>query len=130
MPYLFGMYFKSREEREKEYQEYTKKIFPYGDSQKKAVQALLKEILPKEDQTGLLMYFIQLKELLIDNPAYTPVQADASLPRRALRPRSIQGMMQIFALLDADINIDSCLSYPSSQELAEKADRYKKKYKS
>ncbi len=125
MPYLFGMYIPSKEEQEKEYQDYARKIFPHGDRQKAAIQSLLKELLPKEAAPSLLLYFIQLKEQLIGSPSLSPSEADASLPRHILRPRSPEGKWLVFALLDADIKMDSSLSYPSASELIEAAERRK-----
>lgn len=121
MPNMFGITIKSKEEREREYQEYVRKIFPFGDSQKEAVQTLLKEIIPEENATDLLMYYIQLKEKIADHPSMTLFEADSSLPKRAIRPRTVHGQPRIFALMEADQKIDESLTYPTAQELIARA---------
>ena len=69
MPYFFGMYIKSKEEKEQEYQNYVKSIFPYGEKQKSAIESLLKRLVPDENQTFLLLYFIQLRERITADPS-------------------------------------------------------------
>ena len=121
MPYFFGLYIKSKEEKEQEYQNYVKSIFPYGEKQKSAIESLLKQLVPDENQTFLLLYFIQLRERITADPSLSPFTADSALPRQAQRPKSLLNRAKILALLEADLQTDDTLSYPSIQDLTERA---------
>ena len=126
MAMFFGMNIKTREEREKEYKEYTLKIFPYGEQQRDRVRLLLSTMLPKEDPVSLLMYYIQLKEKLIDHPELTVFDAEDSLQSMRFLLRSLEMRAVVYAILEADQSIGESLSYPSIQQLRSAADIYMK----
>ncbi|MDF2523958.1 MAG: hypothetical protein K0R31_1599, partial [Clostridiales bacterium] len=50
--------FRSKEEKARSYEAYSKRIFPYGDDQKDRVSELLAELFPKEKQKNLMMHYI------------------------------------------------------------------------
>ena len=63
--------FRSREEKERDFREFSERVFPGGLEHKKRVRARLKELLPKEDVTYILMYYTALKDLLVRRPSMT-----------------------------------------------------------
>ena len=67
--------FRSREEKERDYREFTERVFPGGVEHKKRVRDRLKELLPKEDVTYVFMYYVALKDLMVRRPAVTYEEA-------------------------------------------------------
>lgn len=63
--------FRSREEKERDYREFTERVFPGGLDHRKRVRNRLKELLPKEDVTYIFMYYVALKDLLVRRPSMT-----------------------------------------------------------
>ena len=64
---MFNNLFKSKEERKKEEDEYKRKMFPLGDSQKDLAMCLLKSLISKNIRDNeLLFYFLVCKEWYMD----------------------------------------------------------------
>ena len=73
---LFGLEFKSREERERDERDYLYRIFPGGNEQKKAVEALdaipgigtvekeLASKLPWVEIRGLMLYYVLMRDAM------------------------------------------------------------------
>lgn len=61
---LFGFEVKSKEEREREEQEYLLRIFPGGVGQKAAVEQRLKECLQKADIKAVMLYYILVRDMM------------------------------------------------------------------
>lgn len=57
--------FRSKEERERDYKAFYKRVFPDGEAQKERVRSALAERLPGEEITFLLMYYITLKDAMV-----------------------------------------------------------------
>lgn len=57
--------FRSKEERERDYKAFYKRVFPGGEVQKERVRSVLAERLPGEEITFLLMYYITLKDAIV-----------------------------------------------------------------
>ena len=57
--------FRSKEERERDYKAFYKRVFPGGEVQKERVRSVLAERLPGEEITFLLMYYITLKDAMV-----------------------------------------------------------------
>ena len=58
--------FRSGEERDRDYRAFSRRVFPGGDQQKERITGLLKEKLPGEDITCLLMFYITVKNFMLD----------------------------------------------------------------
>ena len=67
MASIFGFTYKSKEEREKEYQDYFHKIFPYGELQKQKVEDILVDLSHKNQGNQFMMHYILIKEAMIDS---------------------------------------------------------------
>lgn len=63
-----GMFdFRSREEKERDYKAFFKRVFPGGEEQKERVTQKLKERVPGEDIKYVLLYYITLKDYMVLN---------------------------------------------------------------
>lgn len=61
---LFGIEFKSKEEREQEERDYLLRIFPGGPEQKEAVEEKLKARLPKMDTKAVMLFYILVRDTM------------------------------------------------------------------
>lgn len=61
---FMGLDFKSREEREREEKDYLYRIFPGGNEQKAAVRKELAARIPWEDSTGLMLYYVLVRDAM------------------------------------------------------------------
>ena len=58
---LSGLFdFRSKEEKARSYEAYSKKIFPYGDAQKDAISEILAALFPNERKNYLVMYYVNI----------------------------------------------------------------------
>lgn len=67
MSNVFNNLFKNKEEKRHQADEYSRKIFPKGDEQRKLVSDQISEMFPDEKPEYLMMHYIMIKELIIDN---------------------------------------------------------------
>ena len=79
---LFGFEFKSREERERDEQDYLYRIFPGGKEQKAAVEKELASRLPGEDKKALLLYYVLMRDAMTGRDALGFEAAVAKLSRK------------------------------------------------
>lgn len=109
--------FRSKEEKARSYEAYSKRIFPYGDDQKDRVSELLAELFPKEKQKNLMMHYILIKQGMTDeDPLDFSAAAKKAAKYRILRVTpELEATMQ--ALLNIDFDINEDLQYPSIEEL-------------
>ena len=60
-----GMFdFRSRAERERDYQAFFKRVFPEGEPKRQRVERTLRERLPGEDIPYVMMYYVTVKNWL------------------------------------------------------------------
>ena len=74
--------FRSKEERERDYKAFYKRVFPGGEVQKERVRSVLAERLPGEEITFLLMYYITLKDAMVLDDELDFYQAAAQAQRK------------------------------------------------
>lgn len=108
--------FKSKEEKERSYEAYSKRIFPYGDDQKDRIMELLSELFPKENPRYVLMHYILVKQGVTGEDAIGFDEAANKVKHSPIKatPEIQAG---IHALLNVDLSIDENLEYPSIEEL-------------
>jgi hypothetical protein len=108
--------FRSKEEKKRIYEEYSKRIFPYGDAQKERVGEILAEMFPKENPRYVLMHYILVKEGMTGE---NPLDFKAAVKKVKGSPIRKTGHLEpgIHALLKVDLNIDENLNYPTTEEL-------------
>ncbi len=63
--------FRSGPERERDYQDFTERVFSGGLPHKRKVRARLSEVLGKKDVTYIFLYYVALKDLLLRRPKLT-----------------------------------------------------------
>lgn len=117
MANFFGFNFKSKEEREKEYQDYFHKIFPYGEPQKQKVEELLVNLLKKNKGNQFMMHYILIKEAMIDSEVkdYETIAAGIEKKRFVKLTPELKDCIRI--LIYKDLAMDESLEYPTVQEL-------------
>lgn len=117
---------KSKEQRDKEAQEYALWAFPYGDLQKEKLTTLGKELSPKTPMTVFLTSFLTCKEAcekLIDGTETSEEAHDEAILKivEAVRKYSQlirkNEMTMYIALVLADAAIDENCEYPSADEM-------------
>lgn len=117
MTEFLGSLFQTKEEREKNYQDYAKKIFPYGDAQKEKILEILIELMSKKDGKYLMMHYILVKEAMLDSTA----KDYPSIAKRIEKKRFVKLTPElkecIHILMERDLLIDENLDYPTAQEL-------------
>lgn len=116
---FFGSMFdmRSKEEKQRDFEAYSKKIFPYGDPHREKVSEILSALYPKTDIKYLRMYYILLKDETTGENAVDFETATKKLKKKSMVKVTPELNADIHALLLVDSNIDENLSYPSIEEL-------------
>ena len=128
--------FKSKKQREKEFRQYARWAYPYGDAQKDIVAQRLKELLPEEPgSTAVAVYLTGRQgyrgawnmdsEDLEEQQALTQQQKlmcavdamDNLLPGKGKRL-----IFKYLAMILADEQVDESLQYPSVESLQQTAE--------
>lgn len=112
---MFDM--RSKEEKQKDYEAYSKKIFPYGDPHREKVSEILSALYPKTNIKYLIMYYILLKDETTGDNAVDFETAAKKLIKKSLVKVTPELNADLHALLLADYEIDQNLNYPSIDEL-------------
>lgn len=114
---IFGLSFETKEERERKEKEYANRIFPFGDVQKGKVLDLLCAIFPGASRQQLLLHYILMKEVLAGD-GEPDFERAARMTEKKTSIRNTPETLRVFrALLEADLQIDERLEYPSVEEL-------------
>lgn len=119
MSSMFGNFFMSKEDKERKYEAYSKKIFPYGDEQRKKVSALLSETFPEEKLKYLMMHYILIKECMIGEEKLDFDTAARKIAKKKIIRITPELEKGIHAILEADLSIDEKLEYPLAEDLLE-----------
>lgn len=117
MSNIFGSIFVSKEEKEKRLEEFSKKIFPYGDDQRLKVSQLLGELFPEDKEKYLMMHYILIKEKIMadDGESFEDVYKKVNKKRVVKNNPRLKPVIQ--AIIESDLNIDKNLNYPTVEEL-------------
>ncbi len=121
MASIFGFTYKSKEEREEEYQSYFKKIFPYGEPQKQKVEEILAGLLNNNQGSRLMMYYILIKEAMIDSEDKDYRALAAGVEKKKFVKLTPELKDCVRMLIYKDLAMDESLDYPTAQELKEAA---------
>lgn len=115
MPGVFsGIFdFRSKEEKARSYEVYSKRIFPYGDAQKDAILEILAELFPSENKRYLLMYYVLTKQGMTEDEPMDFEKSFAKAAKCKLLPVTEELKFGINTLLNVDFAIDEKLEYPS-----------------
>lgn len=121
MANFFGFNYKSKEEREREYQEYVHKIFPYGEEQRQRIQDLLAELHGKDKVNQLMFHYILIKEAMLDSFDRDYESIAARIEKKRIVKLNSEQKECIRLLIYRDLDMDESLEYPTSEELKEMA---------
>ena len=121
--------FKNKKTRERDAKEYEEWAFPFGERQRDAVTAILKELFPREDAAIALICHLTAKELvsryhdIIDMPEHHDF-AIKNMAKDFKKYRHMFGKgvtRYIYAALGmADLDITEDLNYPTAEEIRAK----------
>lgn len=121
MASIFGFNYKSKEEREEEYQSYFKKVFPYGELQKQKVENILVDLSNKNQGNQFMMHYVLIKEAMIDSEVKNYEVIAAGIERKRFVKLTPELKDCLRMLIYKDLTMDEGLDYPTAQELKEKA---------
>lgn len=119
---FFGISFQSKEEREKEYQEYLKKLFPCGEKQSQKIRDILSALVGKRDRAQIMLHYVLIKEAMIDSVTKDYEKIAAEIEKKKLIKLTPELKNCIRNLINIDLNMDETLNYPTPDELKAKAD--------
>ena len=114
--------FKNKEQREKEAREYALWAFPFGDTQRELLTALIKELDPKAHIQISLTTFLTCKELY-ENTLGESESREEAVDKMINIIKSYgqlirkDEMPMFLALVLADADVDETCVYPSADEL-------------
>lgn len=93
--------FRSGEERERDYRAFKRRVFPGGEQQKERITGLLKKKLPGEDITCLLMFYITVKNNMLDEDGMSFEEAVKESTRKMsvirVTPQVLQAVQEVMA---------------------------------
>lgn len=126
MASLFGRIFDMRtgDDKKRDFELYSKRIFPYGDEQKDKVFAVLEQLLPKHKQKYLRMHYIMIKQEMIAEEPLSFKEATKSLAKKTLVKLNKEQEAYLEALMMIDLGIEDKLEYPSIEEIKEQSKKY------
>ena len=115
---------RSKEEKERDYDAFSQRVFPFGDEQKKKVGDLLEVLFPKEKRKYLLLHYILIKDPLTLNEKDDYELIEKKANKRKVVKITPEFKAAIKALVLADLAIDEKLIYPMPEELLEESKKY------
>ena len=115
---------RSKEEKERDYDAFSQRVFPFGDEQKNKVGDLLEVLFPKEKRKYLLLHYILIKDPLTLNEKDDYELIEKKANKRKVVKITPEFKAAIKALVLADLAIDEKLIYPMPEELLEESKKY------
>ena len=125
--------FKSVKQRAREEKQFARWAFPYGDAQKAKIDAIVKELLPKEDPKSAMAVFLMGRQAyrgsfkddpedLAERTAEDQMAALDQMLAQQLFGRYKKFIPYYKVLVLADLEVDETLNYPSVEELRRRAE--------
>lgn len=118
---IFSSLFWSKEEKERYYQEYFKKLFPYGEAQKQKIHDILYSLVKEKYGAQLMMHYLLLKDAMLDSETKDYEKIAASIEKKKLIKLTPELKACVRLLLYKDLEIDGDLNYPAPDELMAQA---------
>ena len=115
---------RSKDEKERDYDAFSQRVFPFGDEQKNKVGDLLETLFPKEKRKYLLLHYILIKDPLTLNEKDDYELIEKKANKRKVVKITPEFKAIIKALVLADLAIDEKLNYPTPEELLEESKKY------
>lgn len=120
---IFGKMFDTRtkEDKQRDFENYSNRIFPYGEVQKDKVFDILDELLPKQNKKYLRMHYILLKDEMLQEESITFAEANKKIAKKTLLKTNSSINSLVKALLEVDLAMDDKLEYPNIEDIKERA---------
>lgn len=115
---------RSSDEKNRDYELYTKRIFPFGEEQKGKVGDLLESMFPTEKRKYLLLHYILFKEELMQEEPMSYDEIATKINKKKLVRITPEFKATMKALTEIDMDIDEHLFFPTGEELREMAIKY------
>lgn len=107
---------RSKEEKDRDYEVYSKRIFPFGEVQKEKVGDLLSALFPKEKRHSLMLHYILLKDN-VSGPDSKGYEAEArKMEKKKVVKITPQFQAAVKILMDLDLQMDEQLQYPDVEK--------------
>lgn len=117
--------FKSKEQTDREAEEYAAWAFPYGEKQREILASRLKELKVKDSENLMLISFLTCKELY--EKALKETQSEEDVLRNLIAKAGVykqivrsKDLSMYIAMVIADAAIDENCEYPTADELRER----------
>ncbi len=113
--WLEGWPFKSKEQQDKEQQEFSARVFPLGEGQREKALAVLRQVAsPKLRDSELLFAFISTKDRYVQNDCSPEALEKARVQLNRLRWMKKPDTDMVLALVRLDSLAESLEDYPSA----------------
>lgn len=107
---------RSKEEKDRDYEVYAKRIFPFGEEQKEKVGDLLTALFPKEKRHSLMLHYILLKDS-VSGPDSKGYEAEArKMEKKKVVKITPQFQTAVKILMELDLQMTGELRYPTVEE--------------
>ena len=129
--------FKSAKQRAREEKQFARWAFPYGDVQKAKIDAIIRELLPKDDPRSAMAVFLMGRQAyrgsfkddpedLAERTAEDQMAALDKMLAQQLFGRYKKFIPYYKVLVLADLDVDERLEYPTAEELRSRAENLMK----
>lgn len=118
---FFEGLFQSKEEQERKYQEYFRKIFPYGEEQRQKIKDILYALAGKKNGVQLMMHYLLIKEAMINSESKDYEAIAATIEKKKLIKLTPELRACVRLLIYKDLEADENLKYPTPDELKAQA---------
>ena len=104
--------FKSKEERQKDADQFFERLFPFGIQQREFLENILKQLFPKHNIVNVLSHCIDAKDKLLLNRKNQGMD-DALKSIEKLKPSlSEDELSDLFTLMKLELELDDMDDYP------------------
>lgn len=109
---------RSKDEKERDYELYSQRIFPFGEAQKEKIGDLLVALNPKEKRHYLMLHYILLKDSVTGPESKGYAEESRKLEKKKLVKITPEFRQQVKILMELDQKVDETLQYPTAEELS------------
>lgn len=103
--------YKSKEEREQDFEDYQLKVFPFGSEHKDFVEKQLSDKFEKYNSDLLLYYYIVAKQDLLDNRKNNGLKTALNTLGKIKPKLSEEDKIKLIKLIEIDINSETLSAF-------------------
>ncbi len=120
MKRILGLYIPDKEDRKRKEEETLYRYFPYGKEHKEKIGELLEELIPGEKREYLLMYYMQLKEKMMEDGTRSFEDAAGQIKRKYIIISVNDTVNRYYkAVIETDACVDETLQLPNADQIRE-----------